>query len=239
MWSESRQFAILSASASFGRINWAPSSEFVSLSIPSWQILTANAQPFRGPRDLAFCLKVPLDSLLVWTSSGGSGKTAQMRRLAWTFAARMGDKYQIRLTRPSVWYNLVVQILWSFQQFFWMLEVFQFLWSQWKLVGTTQQRFMISKSYTSVADQEGVRRVQMNPIFSLNHFIFMGNFRKNWSNCTNRHPPPPQLIWITIQKSWICPCTCIFIRFKIEKYCQWIYRVYDSKSRKNINHGKS
>ena len=78
---------------------WAPSSEFVSSSIPSWQILTAHAQPFRGARDLAFCLKVPLDSLFVWASSGGSGETARMRRLAWTFAARIGDKYQIRLTR--------------------------------------------------------------------------------------------------------------------------------------------
>ena len=79
---------------------WAASSEFVSSSIPSWQILTAHAQPFRWARDLAFCLKVPLDSLLVWASSGGSGETARMRRLAWTFAARIGDKYQIRLTRP-------------------------------------------------------------------------------------------------------------------------------------------
>ena len=79
---------------------WAPPSEFVSSSIPSLQILTAHAQPFRGARDLAFCLKVPLDSLLVWASSGGSGETARMRRLAWTFAARIGDKYQIRLARP-------------------------------------------------------------------------------------------------------------------------------------------
>ena len=78
---------------------WAESSEFVSSSIPSWQILTAHTQPFRGARDLAFCLKVPLHSLLVWASSGGSGETARMRRLAWTFAARIGDKYQIRLTR--------------------------------------------------------------------------------------------------------------------------------------------
>ena len=78
---------------------WAPSSEFVSSSIPSWQISTAHAQPFRGARDMAFCLKVPLDSLLVWASSEGSGETARMRRLAWTFAARIGDKYQIRLTR--------------------------------------------------------------------------------------------------------------------------------------------
>ena len=79
---------------------WAPSSEFVSSSIPSWQILTAHAQPFRRARDLAFRLKVPPDSLLVWASSGGSGETARMHRLAWTFAARIGDKYQIRLARP-------------------------------------------------------------------------------------------------------------------------------------------
>ena len=82
-------------------IQWAPSSEFVSSSIPSWQILTAHVQPFRGARDLVFCLKVPLDSLLVWASSEGSGETARMRRLAWTFAARICDKYQIRLTRSK------------------------------------------------------------------------------------------------------------------------------------------
>ena len=81
--------------------NWAPSSEFVSSSIPSWHILTAHAQPFRGVRDLASCLNVPLDSLLLWASSEGSGETARMRRLAWTFAARIGDKYQIRLTRSN------------------------------------------------------------------------------------------------------------------------------------------
>ena len=83
-----------------GIIIGAASSDFVSSSIPSWQILTAHAQPFRGARDLAFCLKVPLDSLHVWASSGGSGETARMRRLAWTFAARIDDKYQICLTRP-------------------------------------------------------------------------------------------------------------------------------------------
>ena len=82
-------------------IKWAPSIEFVSSSIPSWQILIAHAQPFKGARDLAFGLKVPLDSLLVWASSRGSGETARMRRLAWTFAVRLGDKYQIRLTRSK------------------------------------------------------------------------------------------------------------------------------------------
>ena len=81
--------------------NWAPSSEFVSSSIPPWQIVTAHAQPFRGARDLAFCLTVPLDSLLVWASTGGSGENARMRRLASTFAARICYKYQIRLTRPQ------------------------------------------------------------------------------------------------------------------------------------------
>ena len=86
-------------------INWAPSREFVSSSIPSWQILTAHAQPFSGARDLAFCLKVPLDSLLVWASNEGSGETARMRRLAWTFAARIGYKYQIRLTLASIYFK--------------------------------------------------------------------------------------------------------------------------------------
>ena len=36
----------------------------------------------------------------LWASSGGSGETARMRRLALIFAARIGDNYQIRLTRP-------------------------------------------------------------------------------------------------------------------------------------------
>ena len=84
---------------------WAPPSEFVSSSIPSWQIITAHAQPFRGARDLAFCLKVPLDSLLLWASSEGSGETARMRKLAWTFTARIGYKYQIRLTRSMSSYH--------------------------------------------------------------------------------------------------------------------------------------
>ena len=100
------QFASISLQcgrpSSYFIIKRAPSSEFVSSSIPSCQILTAHAQPFRWARDLAFCLKVPLDSLLVWASSGGSAETARMRRLAWTFAAGICDKYQIRLTRPKI-----------------------------------------------------------------------------------------------------------------------------------------
>ena len=58
---------------------WAPSSGFVSSSIPSWQILTAHAQPFRRARDLAFCLKVPLDSLLVWASSADAQARLNLR----------------------------------------------------------------------------------------------------------------------------------------------------------------
>ena len=34
--------------------------------------------------------------------SEGSGETTRMCRLAWTFAAGIGDKYQIRLTRAHM-----------------------------------------------------------------------------------------------------------------------------------------
>ena len=93
----------------------------MSSSIPSWQILTAHAQPFRGARDLAFCLKVPLDSLLVWASSEGSGETARMRRLAWTIAARIGDEYQIRLTRSNYGYSFLWIVL--YRNFEWTLNL--------------------------------------------------------------------------------------------------------------------
>ena len=64
-------------------------------------------------RGLAFYLKVPFDSLLVWASSEGSGETARMRRLAWTFAARIGYKYQIRLTR-SICLPWLITIKWHY-----------------------------------------------------------------------------------------------------------------------------
>ena len=42
----------------FNLIIWLGAlSEFLSSSIPSWQIPTVHAQPFRGSRDLAFCLR--------------------------------------------------------------------------------------------------------------------------------------------------------------------------------------
>ena len=46
----------------------------------------------------------------------------------------------------------------------------------------------IKQASIAVADPEGVRGVQTNPLLSLIYFIFMWNFRKNWSNCTNRTP---------------------------------------------------
>ena len=64
-------------------------------------ILTAHAQPFRGARDLA--LSEGSSWLAACMSKQGRfWETAQTRRLAWTFAARIGDKYQIRLMRP-IW----------------------------------------------------------------------------------------------------------------------------------------
>ena len=102
-------YACLCCQTNQQSMKWAPSNEFVSSSFPSWQILTVHAQPFRGAMDLALCLKVLLDSLLVWASSEGSGETARMRRLAWTFAARIGDKYQICLTRSKWCYHVFYQ----------------------------------------------------------------------------------------------------------------------------------
>ena len=109
-----RNLKLLSFVNHMRKTKWAPSSVFVSSSIPSWQILTAHAQPFRGARVLAFCLNVPLDSLLVWASSEGSGETARMRRLAWTFTARIGDKYQIRLTRSKCFVGDFINHQWFF-----------------------------------------------------------------------------------------------------------------------------
>ena len=48
-------------------------------------------------------------------SSKGSGETARMCRLAWTFAARIGDKYQIRLMRPILLLNIAFS-LWQHRE---------------------------------------------------------------------------------------------------------------------------
>ena len=138
-------FALSVLSSAFSTKS-APSSEFVSSSIPSWQILTAHAQPFRGASDLAFCLKVPLDSLLVWASSGGSGETARMRRLAWTFAARIGDKCQIRLTRS----NIVCHILFSEAT----CSNFVHRWNLRRLLWTAVYCFFSTNDYVCLGDME-------------------------------------------------------------------------------------
>ena len=69
------------------------------------KILTVHAQSFRGGRDLAFCLKVPLDSLLIERAA----EILARRRIARTFAARIGGNYQIRLTRPINDVNIFLQ----------------------------------------------------------------------------------------------------------------------------------
>ena len=92
----------------------------------------------------------------------------------------------------------------------------------------------------TVANPEGVRGVQTNPRLSLNYFIFMGNFRKKWSDCTNR--TPLSLFEPPIQKSWIRPCIklwnvhllqiqydilCLLARNGREKTQENNYRVYN------------
>ena len=115
----------------------------------AWQILTAHAQPFRGTRDLAFCLKVPLDALLIWASSEGSGETARMRRLAWTFAARIGYKYQIRLTRSNCTYILIN-----------IERVSKHSVAILGLCGNLLLVFSLDKSYTTRSEQGWVAHLQ-------------------------------------------------------------------------------
>ena len=135
---------------------WAPSSEFVSSSIPSWQISTAHIQPFRGARDLVFCLKVPLDSLLVWASSEGSGETARMRRLAWTFTARIGDKYQIRLMRSifkqlkPTFFNMVFTWKSTRRADVWLNNV------TWHNIAARLEHFVYAFIYADVVSQSDV-----------------------------------------------------------------------------------
>ena len=91
---------------------WRNMSPVKRISVFEHSVMTnfnCEGLPFRWTRDLAFCLKVRLDSLLVWASSGGSGETARMRSLAWTFAGRIDDKYQICLTR-SIWKSTILLI---------------------------------------------------------------------------------------------------------------------------------
>ena len=150
---------------------WAPSSEFVSSSIPSWQILTAHAQPFSGARDLAFCLKVPLDSLLVWANSKGSGETARMRRLTWTFAARIGYKYQIRLTR-SIYYR---------QGAFFTLhprhQIFETVRQhKWYDEENTVIKHRVPLLRPVLYNTFGITKAYFQSLIKLSHTLYQGNF---------------------------------------------------------------
>ena len=165
----------------FSKCNCGASSEIVSSSIPSWQILTAHAQPFRWARVLVFCLKVPLHSLLVWASSGGSGETARMRRLAWTFAARIGDKYQIRLTRPNY-----------ITRFHIFLELFHLLtrWYSYTYESQHDKTNKMASAPSEDFDQPGrppslirVFAVRMNKAWALSHSLSAQ--RRLWSDLTN------------------------------------------------------
>ena len=67
-------------------------------------------------------------------------------------------------------------------------DFFFFLHDKNAKADTSIQSEYILYIICSVADPEGVRGVQTNPLLSINYFIFMENFRKNWSYCTNQTP---------------------------------------------------
>ena len=75
------------------------------------------------------------------------------------------------------------------------------------------------KILTPSGGSRGVRGVQTNSLLSRSYFIFMGNFRKNWPNCTNRTPlanlnPAPimpshsegQGIWLSVWRFLLTHC---------------------------------
>ena len=99
----------------------------------------------REARDLDFCLKVPLDSLLIWASSEGSGETAWMRRLTWTFAARISDKYQIRLTRSKCYMLKLSKTTYFFN---WLWSSFCYLW--YKLLDLIFKLCILLKSVVNI-----------------------------------------------------------------------------------------
>ena len=124
--------------------------------------------------------------------------------------------------------------------------------SRWpnKLVLVALLSILVSlRCVLAVAYPEGVRGVQTNPLLSLSYFIFMGNFRKNKTNCTIWNPlslfePPMQNCWIrpwfvTMERFWLhsglsrraviwwrmkqckkCKSSQIFY-FKLLKFAMW------------------
>ena len=83
--------------------HWAPSSEFVSSSIQSWQVLTAPSLS-EGSGIWLSVWRFLLTHCLYERAAKVLARL-RMRRLAWTFAARIGYKYQIRLTRSNCPFN--------------------------------------------------------------------------------------------------------------------------------------
>ena len=53
-------------------------------------------------RGLSFVLSHHLHPYFVYASSGGSGESVHMHRLAWAFAARWNDKYRILVHWPKL-----------------------------------------------------------------------------------------------------------------------------------------
>ena len=61
----SHAYLVIRSVAALGKNNMSPVKRICVFEHSVMTNLTAYAQPFRGARDLAFCLKVPFDSLLV------------------------------------------------------------------------------------------------------------------------------------------------------------------------------
>ena len=96
-------------------IKWATSSEFGTYRLCEQRTFRRACESAQSRQNLR-CLLFMQELWIKWATSSefgtyrlceqrtfrrGSGETARMRRLAWTFAARIGDKYQIRLTRSN------------------------------------------------------------------------------------------------------------------------------------------
>ena len=69
-------------------------------------------------------------------------------------------------------------------------------WIKLFLIGRSQTVILdgeFSNEVLAVADPEGVREVQTNPLLSLNYFIFMGNFRKEIGQTAQIESPSDNL----------------------------------------------
>ena len=74
-------------------MKWASSWDYGTFRPPQTHSSNAHAQPPSGARCLIFGRTLRLLPYFMWTNSEGSGETARMRRLAWSIAGRLCDKY--------------------------------------------------------------------------------------------------------------------------------------------------